>query len=80
MDILKELQKQANGVLKDQKKKEKMGDAVEGVLKEVKKSVKDENTKKMLDKAIKTVDDATTSKKKKKSTDKKEEDTKKKKK
>ena len=42
------------------------GDVVEGILKEVKKQVKDKDKKKMIDKAIKAVDDATTTKKKKK--------------
>ena len=64
MDILKELAKQANNVMKDGKKKEKVGDAVEGVLKEVKKSVKSEDSKKMIDNIIKTVDGATSTKKK----------------
>lgn len=64
MSIIKELKKQANNLLKDSKKKEKMGDAVEGVLKEVKKSVKNKNTKDILDKAIQTVDSVTTTKKK----------------
>jgi len=65
MDIVKELKKQAENIMKDDKKKEKAGDAVEGVLKEIKKNVKDEKGKKMLDKVIKSVDDATTVKKKK---------------
>ncbi len=52
--------------MKDEKKKEKAGDAVEGVLGQVKKKVKDDKTKKMIDNVIKNVDKATTSKKKKK--------------
>lgn len=64
MSILDDLTKQAKSILQDKKKKEKMGDAVEGVLKEVKKSIKSEETKKMLDKAIQTVDQATTTKSK----------------
>lgn len=65
MSIVNELKKQAGSILSDSKKKEKMGDVVEGVLAEVKKSVKDEKAKKVLDKAIQTVDDATTTKSKK---------------
>lgn len=64
MDIVKEIQKQANDILKDDKKKEKMGDTVEGILKEVKKSVKDEKGKKTIDTLIKNVDKATSNKKK----------------
>ncbi len=64
MDLVKELKKQTNDIMKDKKKKEKAGDAVEGILKEVKKQVKDKKKKDMIDKAIKVVDDATTSKKK----------------
>ena len=71
MDIIKELTKQAKSVMSDAKKKEKIGDTIEGALKEVKKNVKDDNTKKMLDGVIKKVDDATTTKKK--TTKKKEE-------
>ena len=66
MDLIKELKKQAEDILKDEKKKEKAGDAVEGVLGQVKKKVKDDKTKKMIDNVIKNVDKATTSKKKKK--------------
>ncbi len=66
MDIIKELTKQAKSVMSDDKKKEKMGDTIEGALKEVKKNVKDEKTKKMIDGVIKTVDDATSDKSKKK--------------
>ena len=66
MDLIKELKKQAEDILKDEKKKEKAGDAVEGVLGQVKKNVKDDKTKKMIDNVIKNVDKATTSKKKKK--------------
>ena len=66
MDIIKELKKKAEDILKDEKKKEKAGDAVEGVLGQVKKKVKDDKTKKMIDNVIKNVDKATTSKKKKK--------------
>ena len=65
MDIVKELKKQAKEIMKDEKIKEKAADAVEGLLKEVKKNVKGKDKKEMLDKAIKAVDDATTSKKKK---------------
>ena len=64
MDIVKEIQKQANDILKDDKKKEKMGYTVEGILKEVKKSVKDEKGKKTIDTLIKNVDKATSNKKK----------------
>ena len=42
MDLIKELKKQAEDILKDEKKKEKAGDAVEGVLGQVKENVKDE--------------------------------------
>ena len=63
MDIVKELKKQADEIMKDEKKKEQAGDAVEGVLKGVKGNVKDEGKKELIDKAIKAVDDATTSKK-----------------
>ena len=66
MDILKELKKQTEDILKDEKKKEKVGDALEGALGQVKKNVKDDKTKKMIDNVIKSVDKATTSKKKKK--------------
>lgn len=66
MDLVKELKKQADDIMKDAKKKEKAGDTVEGLLKEVKKQVKDKDKKKMIDNAIKAVDDATTTKKKKK--------------
>ena len=65
MDLVKELKKQANDIMKDKKKKEKAGDAVESILKSVKSQVKDKDKKKMIDKAIKAVDDATTTKKKK---------------
>ena len=63
MDIFKEIKKQAEDILKDDKKKEQAGDAVENLLKEEKKHVKDEKSSKTIDKLIKTVDDATTSKK-----------------
>lgn len=66
MDIVKELKKQANDIMKDEKKKEKAGDTVEGILKSAKKQVKDKDKQNLIDKAIKAVDDATTSKKKKK--------------
>ena len=66
MDIVKEIKKQAKDIMNDEKKKEKAGDAVEGVLKQIKKNVKDEKGKKILDSVIKSVDDATTSKKNKK--------------
>ena len=64
MDILKEIKKQADTILKDDEKKEKVGDAVEGVLKEVKKSVKGDNSKKVIDNLIKSVDGATSKEKK----------------
>ena len=64
MDLVKELKKQAEDIMKDEKKKEQAGDAVEGALKTVKGHVKDEKKKDMIDKAIKAVDDATTTKKK----------------
>ena len=66
MDLVKEVTKQAKNILKDEKKKEKLGDAVENVLGEAKKHLKDEKSKSVIDKVIKTVDDATTSKKDKK--------------
>ena len=66
MDLVKELKKQANDIMKDKKKKEKAGDAVEGILKSVKTQVKVKDKKKMIDKAIKAVDNATTTKKKSK--------------
>jgi len=66
MDIVKELKKQTNSIMKDEKKKEKVGDAVEGVLKNIQKKTKDEKKKKMIGQAIKTVDSATSAKKKKK--------------
>ncbi len=66
MNLVNEVKKQAKDVMNDAKKKEKVGDAVEGVLKEVKKNVKGKDKKNMLDKVIKAVDDATTTKKKKK--------------
>ena len=66
MDIVKEIQKQAKDIMKDDKKKEKAGDAVEGFLKSVKKNVKDEKNKKVIDGLIQSVDKATSSKKKKK--------------
>ncbi len=64
MDVMKELKKQAENIMKDDKKKEQMGDAVESALKEVKKNVKDEKGKKTLDSIIKSVDKATSRKKK----------------
>ena len=64
MDVMKELKKQAKDIMKDNKKKEKMGDAVEKALKEIKKGVKDEKGKKTLDSIIKGVDKATSRKKK----------------
>ena len=39
MDLVKELKKQADGILKDEKKKEQAGDVVEGLLKESKKHI-----------------------------------------
>ena len=64
MDIVKEIQKKADEVLKDDKKKEQVGDAVENVLKEAKKHVKDKNAQKTIESIIKGVDDATSQKKK----------------
>ncbi len=66
MDLVKELKKQADGILKDEKKKEQAGDVVEGLLKESKKHIKDKSTQKKIDSIISSVDKATTSKKKKK--------------
>ncbi|MBQ6324147.1 MAG: hypothetical protein IJI22_04905 [Bacilli bacterium] len=66
MDILGKVKKEASNMMKDAKKREKAGDAIEGVLKTAKKSVKDEKSKKTLDKVIKAVDSATSQKKKKK--------------
>ncbi len=66
MDLMKELKKQADGILKDEKKKEKAGDMVEGLLRESKKHVKDKKSRKTIDTLISSVDKATTSKKKKK--------------
>ena len=65
MDLVKELKKQADGILKDDKKKEKAGDVVEGLLRESKKHVKDKKSRKTIDSLITSVDKATTSKKKK---------------
>ena len=65
MDLVKELKKQANDILKDEKKKEKTGDMIEGLLKESKKHIKDKNSRKTIDNIISSVDKATTSKKKK---------------
>ena len=64
MDIVKEIKKQANDIMKDEKKKEQVGDTIENGLKTIKSKVKDTKKKDMIDKAIKVVDDATTSKKK----------------
>jgi len=64
MDLVKELKKQANDLLKDEKKKEKAGDMVEGLLKESKKHLKDKKTQKTIDSIISSVDKATTAKKK----------------
>ena len=64
MDLVKEIKKQANDIMKDDKKKEKFGDVIEGGLKVIKNQVKDKSKKNFLDKAIKAVDDATTTKKK----------------
>lgn len=64
MDLVKELKKQAEEIMKDDKKKEQMGDTVEGALGEAKKHFKDKKTKSAIDSIIKTVDDATSSKKK----------------
>ena len=66
MDIVKELKKQAQDIMKDEKKKEKLGDTIENGLKSIKGQVKDKNKKDLIDKAIKVVDDATTTKKKSK--------------
>ena len=65
MDLVKELKKQADGILKDEKKKEQAGDVVEGLLKESKKHIKDKGTQKKIDSIISSVDKATTSKNKK---------------
>ena len=65
MDLVKELKKQADDILKDEKKKEKAGDMVEGLLKESKKHLKDKKSRKTIDSIINSVDKATTSKKKK---------------
>ncbi len=64
MDMVKELKKHANNIMKDKKTKEKIGDTIENGLKSIKNQVKDHNKKEFLDKAIKAVDAATTSKKK----------------
>ena len=64
MDIIKEIKKQATDIMKDEKKKEQVGDTIENGLKGIKTKVKDKKKKDMIDKAIKVVDDATTSKKK----------------
>lgn len=66
MGILDKVKKEATNMMKDAKKREKAGDAIEGVLKNAKKNVKDEKSKKTLDKVIKAVDSATRQKKKKK--------------
>lgn len=66
MDLMKELKKQVDDILKDDKKKEKSGDMVEGLLRESKKHVKDKKSRKTIDNLINSVDKATTSKKKKK--------------
>ena len=65
MDLVKEIKKQANDVMKDDRKKEQMGDTVEGALKEAKKHVKNKGVQKTIDSIIKSVDEATSSKKKK---------------
>ena len=65
MDIVKEIEKKAKDILKDEKKKEKAGDMVEGALKEVAKNVKDEKSKKKIESLIKEVDKATSCKKSK---------------
>lgn len=65
MDVVKEIQKKAEEVMKDDKKKEQLGDALEGALKEAKKHIKNNNTQKTIDTIIKSVDDATSSTKKK---------------
>lgn len=64
-NLMKELEKQAKEVLKDKKKVEQAGDAVEGLLKTAKKNVKDKKKQKTIDNIIKAVDNATTTKKKK---------------
>ena len=63
MDLFNEIKKQAEGIMKDPKKKEQAGDTVEGLLKEVKKNVKNSKGKDTIDKLIKEVDKATTTKK-----------------
>lgn len=64
-NIMKDLEKQAKDLLKDKKKIEQAGDAVEGILKEAKKKTKDKKMQATIDKIIKTVDNTTTTKKKK---------------
>ena len=44
--------------MKDEKKKEQVGDTIENGLKDIKTKVKDKKKKDLLDKAIKVVDDA----------------------
>ena len=65
MDLVKELKKQAGDILKDDKKKEKAGDMVEGLLRESKKHITDKKSRKTIDTLITSVDKATTAKKKK---------------
>jgi hypothetical protein len=59
MDILKKVKEEAADVMKDAKKREKAGDAIENVLKSAKKNVKDKKSKNTIDKVIKAVDSAT---------------------
>ena len=66
MDIIKEIKKQATDIMKDEKKKEQVGDTIENGLKGIKTKVKDKKKKDMIDKAINVVDGATSSKKKNK--------------
>ncbi len=65
-NLMKELEKQAKDLLKDKKKVEQAGDAVEGILEKAKKNTKDKKKQKTIDTIIKAVDDATTTKNKKK--------------
>ena len=63
MDLFKELKKQADDIMKDDKKKEKMGDTIEQALGEAKKHVKDKKTQSTIDTLIKNIDKATSQKK-----------------
>ena len=64
-NLMKELEKLAKDLLKDKKKVEQAGDAVEGILEKAKKNTKDKKKQKTIDTIIKAVDDATTTKNKK---------------